>query len=106
MAGTVRTYRETLDSPQVKANDSFIAEIDKSGATAAVPRPAYRLSPDFPPGDPARARAGRLHRRATCARSESRTGNSTSSSSPESSPRPPGRADDSKARPARCDANQ
>jgi CoA:oxalate CoA-transferase len=49
MAGTVRTYRETLDSPQVKANDSFIAEADKSGATALFPRPAYRLSPDFHP---------------------------------------------------------
>jgi CoA:oxalate CoA-transferase len=49
MAGAVRTFGETLASPQVKANDSFIAEIDQSGATALFPRPAYRLTPDFHP---------------------------------------------------------
>ena len=49
MAGAVRTFGQTLDSPQVKANDSFIAEIDQSGATALFPKPAYRLTPDFHP---------------------------------------------------------
>jgi CoA:oxalate CoA-transferase len=49
MAGAVRTYREVMESPQVKANDSFIAELDESGATALFPKPAYRLSPDFHP---------------------------------------------------------
>ena len=49
MAGAVRTYAETIDSAQVKANDSFIAELDESGATTLFPKPAYRLSPDFHP---------------------------------------------------------
>jgi CoA:oxalate CoA-transferase len=49
MAGAVRSYAQTIDSPQVKANDSFIAEVDESGATTLFPKPAHRLSPDFHP---------------------------------------------------------
>lgn len=49
MAGAVRTYGEAIDSPQVKANDSFITEVDESGVTALFPKPAYRFTPDFHP---------------------------------------------------------
>jgi CoA:oxalate CoA-transferase len=49
MAGAVRTYAEVMDSPQVKANDSFIPEPDASGTTTLFAKPAHRLTPDFRP---------------------------------------------------------
>lgn len=49
MAGAVRTYAEVMDSPQVKANDSFIPELDASGTTTLFAKPAHRLTPDFRP---------------------------------------------------------
>lgn len=97
MAGAVRTYGETLNSPQVKANDSFIAEVDGSGATALFPKPAYLLSPT------STLKPGPRQNRVTppwscCVRWEFLTTNSTSSSSPASSLRPCSRADGSVAR--------
>jgi CoA:oxalate CoA-transferase len=47
MAGAVRSYGEVIDSPQVEANDSFIADVDESGSRTLFPKPAYRLTPDF-----------------------------------------------------------
>jgi CoA:oxalate CoA-transferase len=49
MAGAVRTYQEVLDSPQVKANGSFVAQADGHGATTLFARPPYRLVPDLHP---------------------------------------------------------
>jgi CoA:oxalate CoA-transferase len=55
MAGALRSYREVLDSPQVKANGSFVEEIDQQGDTTLFARPPYRLVPDLQaetPGPP------------------------------------------------------
>jgi crotonobetainyl-CoA:carnitine CoA-transferase CaiB-like acyl-CoA transferase len=49
MAGAVRSYREVLDSPQVKANNGFVEETDEQGATTLFARPPYRLVPDLHP---------------------------------------------------------
>jgi CoA:oxalate CoA-transferase len=52
MAGAVRSYREVLDSPQVKANDSFVEQTDEQGVPTLFARPPYRLVPDLHPETP------------------------------------------------------
>jgi CoA:oxalate CoA-transferase len=49
MAGAVRSYREVLDSPQVKANNGFVEETDEQGVRTLFARPPYRLVPDLHP---------------------------------------------------------
>jgi crotonobetainyl-CoA:carnitine CoA-transferase CaiB-like acyl-CoA transferase len=52
MAGAVRNYREVLDSPQVKANNSFVEQTDEYGVPTLFARPPYRLVPDLHPETP------------------------------------------------------
>ena len=54
MAGTVRTYAEVLESAQVAANGSFLADTDADGIMTLFPRLPFRMSPDDgPPSRPA-----------------------------------------------------
>ena len=54
MAGAVRTYAEVLESAQVAANGSFLADTDVDGITTLFSKLPFRMLPDDkPPSRPA-----------------------------------------------------
>jgi CoA:oxalate CoA-transferase len=49
MAGEVRSVAEVIASPQVAANESFVADVDSAGMATLFVKPAFRLTPDLHP---------------------------------------------------------